>query len=265
MSTKKFIQIVWEYYRTHKRDLPWRNTKNPYRIWVSEIMLQQTQVDRVIPKYKNFLKMFPTLPELAQAPLRDVLIAWQGLGYNRRAKLLHAGAQHIQKHHKGVFPKENLTTIPGIGPYTAGAIQAFAFNNAAPIIETNIRTVYTHHFFPNETSVTDAQLLPKIEQTLDVKNPREWYWALMDYGAYLKRSGIRINNKSKHYTKQSAFKGSKREIRGAILAALTDKPKTKHALQALFPERKTEVSTQVDVLYTEGFLEKKGRYYQLAS
>jgi len=261
MSQKKFKELVWSFYNTEARDLPWRKTRNPYRIWVSEIMLQQTQVARVLPKYKEFLKRFPNIKVLAEAPLGEVLKSWQGLGYNRRAKLLHQGAKHIQKEHKGLLPKESLETVSGIGPYTAGAIQAFAFNKAVPCIETNIRTVYLHHFFKDKKDVSDKELLPIIEKTLDRENPREWYWALMDYGAHLKRSGVQINNKSKHYAKQSTFKGSDREVRGAILKALTNK----ESVHSLFPDRKKQLETQLTKLLAEGFIEKKGRGYVLAS
>jgi len=261
MDQKKFKKLVWSFYKKEGRDLPWRNTTNPYRIWVSEIMLQQTQVARVLPKYKEFLKKFKTIKELSSAPLSEVLSCWQGLGYNRRAKLLHLGAKYIVKEHKGVFPKENLESIPGIGPYTACAIQAFAFNIPNPCIETNIRTVYTHHFFKDRPGVSDKEIFPIIEQTLDKKNPREWYWALMDYGAYLKASGVRINKKSKHYNKQSVFKGSDREVRGAIIRALTQKK----SIGTVFPDRKEQVEKQIKNLLKEGFIQKKGRGYVLSS
>lgn len=261
MDQKKFRQLVWSFYKKEGRDLPWRKTTNPYYIWVSEVMLQQTQVARVLPKYKDFLKEFKTIKSLAESPLSRVLSCWQGLGYNRRAKLLHLGAKHIMRECKGVFPKENLETVPGIGPYTAGAIQAFAYNKPVPCIETNIRTVYTHHFFKGKTGVSDKEILLIIEKTLDTKNPREWYWALMDYGSHLKASGIRINKKSKHYAKQSTFKGSDREVRGAIIRALTQKKSIKN----LFPDRREQVEKQTKNLLKEGFIQKSGKGYKLSS
>lgn len=261
MSQKKFRETVWSFYKIKARDLPWRKTRNPYYIWVSEIMLQQTQVARVLPKYKEFLKKFPTSKALSEAPLGEVLKYWQGLGYNRRAKLLHEGAKYIQEKCKGVFPKENLEIIPGIGPYTAAAIQAFAFNKAVPCIETNIRTAYLHHFFKDTKGVSDSELLLIIKKTLDFENPREWYWALMDYGAHLKRSGIQINTRSKHYVRQSAFKGSNREVRGAILKALAENK----SVHSLFPGRKKQLQIQLASLLAEGFIQKKGRGYVLAS
>lgn len=214
-----FKRTVREFYKKHGRhNLPWRKTTNPYRILVSEVMLQQTQVDRVIPYYRAFLKKFPTLTRLAEAPLSDVLLLWQGLGYNRRAKMLHETAKKIIKTHNR-FPREyqNLIALPGVGEYTAKAIRVFAFNETEVMIETNIRTVFLHHFFPNKKNVTDNQLLPLIEKTLDRKNSREWYASLMDYGSHLKKLHPNPSRKSKHHQKQKPFKGSDREIRGAIL------------------------------------------------
>ena len=193
MNNTSFIKTVTTYYKKHGRhDLPWRHTTDPYKIAVSEIMLQQTQVARAIEKYNLFIKQFPNIQLLAQAPLSEVLKLWSGLGYNRRAKFLHAMAKTIVTDYDGVFPRTQaaLKSLPGIGDYTAGAIAAFAFNNEAFCIETNIRTVYIHHFFPDQKNISDAVLLPHIKNTLDTKHPREWYWALMDYGSFLKSQGI---------------------------------------------------------------------------
>lgn len=221
---KQFAEIVKKYYEENGRhSLPWRKTKNPYRILVSEIMLQQTQVDRVIPKYKAFLRAFPAWKVLAEAPLGEVLTQWQGLGYNRRAKMLHQCAKEIVDTYNGKYPEAHQESLllPGVGPYTAGAVQAFAFNQSVPIIETNIRTVFIHHFFSDGTDVSDKEILRYIAVTLDAENPRKWYWALMDYGSFLKKEHKGLSSKSKHYTKQSPFKGSDRQIRGAIIRALS--------------------------------------------
>ncbi|XKT75152.1 MAG: A/G-specific adenine glycosylase [Patescibacteria group bacterium UBA2103] len=260
MEQKTFKKKIYSFYKKEGRDLPWRRTKNPYRIWVSEVMLQQTQVSRVIPKYKEFLKKFPTINALAKAPLKDVLITWQGLGYNRRAKLLHEGAKYIEKEYKGIFPKNDLQKISGIGPYTEAAIQAFAFNKAIPCIETNIRTVYTHYFFEDKKDVTDKEILKIVEETLDKNNPREWYWALMDHGSYLKQQGVQVNSKSKHYVKQSKFKGSDREIRGAIVRVLSKGGKIKD-----LSYEKERMMAQVEKLKKEGMVVKKGRGLALAT
>ena len=263
MTEKSFKQKVWRFYKAHGRDLPWRETADPYKIWVSEIMLQQTQVDRVIPKYEAFVKKFPTAHVLAKASLGEVLLYWQGLGYNRRAKLLHTGAKHVCKKHDGLLPKttKKLEEIPGIGPYTAAAIQAFAFNAAVVCIETNIRTVFLYHFFPNTDEVSDAEILPLIKKTMSQNNPRDWYAALMDYGAHLKRSGVSLNTKSKHYTKQKAFKGSAREIRGALVRETLQNPRRKKDLLNLFPGRENEVERQLQKLSKEELLTQRNGYW----
>ncbi len=184
-------------------------------------MLQQTQVSRVIPKYESFLKKFPDPKALAKAPLSDILKEWQGLGYNRRAKFLHQTAKIITEEYKGKFPKEAMAIeeLPGIGPYTACAVATFAFNKPEVFIETNIRTVFTHSYFADKKLISDKEILPLIERDLKKSKmePRDFYAALMDYGSYLKASGVRINNKSKHYSKQSKFEGSTRQKRAAEL------------------------------------------------
>lgn len=260
---EKFIQTVRAYYAKEGRStLPWRKTRDPYRILVSEIMLQQTQVDRVIPKYAVFLEKFPTVDTLAKASLGDVLRMWQGLGYNRRAKMLHECAREVVTVYGGVLPKDStlLQTLPGIGPYTAGAVAAFAFNAGTPLIETNIRSVYLHHFFSDATDVPDSQLLQLIERTLDRKKPREWYYALMDYGSYIKKEYGNPNSRSKQYVKQSAFKGSDRQIRGVILRALTHAPQTREELLRLAFED-IRVDAQVAKLAQEGLVVlQRGKY-----
>lgn len=264
MIEKKKLQqiqkIVWSYYREHGRHaLPWRKTKNPYRILVSEVMLQQTQVARVIPKYKVFLQQFPTLESLARAPLRDVLVLWQGLGYNRRAKALHDLAVLVVTECKGKLPRDFdvLVTLPGVGPYTASAVCAFAYNVPRPMIETNIRTVFFHHLYADKKHVSDSELLLLADALLDTKNPREWYWALMDYGAFLKESGVRVNSTSKQYTKQSKFKGSDREVRGAILRVLTEGSTTEINLQKLTTFSLEKIQEQLIRLHKEGLVQKK--------
>lgn len=261
---KTFIRMVWDYYKREGRHtLPWRGTRNPYRILVSEIMLQQTQVDRVIPKYRAFLKQFPSLKHLARASLKDVLIAWQGLGYNRRAKMLHTCAKVIVAEHRGIFPctYNELVELPGVGPYTAGAIMAFAFNEGIPIIETNIRTVFLHYFFNDVTQVADKELLPLITATLDRDRVRAWYYAVMDYGAYIKKTYGNPNNRSTQYMQQSMFKGSDREIRGAIIRLLTGKPETRNQLFKILPFEDIRIDAQLVKLMQEGMVTgTRGRY-----
>ena len=223
MDILEFQETVWEKGRELFRDMPWREDTRPYYVMVSEIMLQQTQVDRVIPKFNAFIERFPTVEILAKASLGEVLQMWSGLGYNRRAKFLHEAAIKIMGEYSGTFPDtpQGLISLPGIGVNTAGAILAYSFNTPSIFIETNIRTVYFYNFFLEHEEVSDTELRAVVEATIDTEHPREWYWAMMDYGSYLKRQGIGQNNKSRHYKKQSPLKGSVREVRGQILKLLT--------------------------------------------
>lgn len=222
-TVRKFQTTVLSYFRAHGRELPWRKTSDPYCIMVSEVMLQQTQVARVINKHSLFMGRFPTVYDLATAPLPEVLRVWQGLGYNRRAKFLHHAAKIIVDRYGGRVPQtvDELNTLPGVGKDTAAAICVYAYNMPLVFVETNIRTVYIHHFFKHTTlPVSDKALLPFIEQTLYKEDPRVWYSALMDYGSMLK---ITVGNKSRlsqRYVKQKKFIGSIREARGKLLRFL---------------------------------------------
>ncbi len=222
MQTGEFQDLIWHKSRALYRSMPWREDTRPYYVLVSELMLQQTQVQRVIPKFEAFIKAFPQLEDLAEASLADVLRLWSGLGYNRRAKYLWEAARYVVLERGGVFPStpEDLKKLPGVGENTAGAIMAYSFNKPVVFVETNVRTVYFYHFFEAANQVTDAQIREKVAETVDQEHPREWYWALMDYGSFLKRQGVGMNNKSTHYTRQSPLKGSVREVRGKIIAAL---------------------------------------------
>lgn len=232
MNIFEFKQTIWAYYKQTKRNLPWRKTRDPYKILVSEIMLQQTQSHRVEPKYKTFLEKFPTVEVLAKARLQDVLQEWQGLGYNRRALYLKKCAEIIVKEFKGKFPKDlnTLISLPGIGKATAGDILAFAWNIPTVFIETNIRSVFIHFFFADKEHVSDVDILPLVEKTLDIKNPREWYWALFDYGVLLKKTK-NPNRKSTHYAKQTKFIGSMRQKRAAILRLVLEKPRKQKEIE----------------------------------
>lgn len=204
------------------REMPWRDDTRPYYVLVSELMLQQTQVARVIPKFQAFIERFPNESSLARASLSEVLALWQGLGYNRRAKYLHDAAKRIVERHGGHFPENraDILALPGVGPNTAGAIEAYAFNRPSVFIETNVRTVYIHHFFADDFAVDDADICQRLEKTIDREHPRKFYWALMDYGSWLKRSGVRNVARSRHYRKQSPLEGSVRQIRGRIVTEL---------------------------------------------
>lgn len=211
----------WRVYGRH--DLPWRRTNDPYHILVSEVMLQQTQVKRVIDYYGAFLREFPSFRVLSRATPSAVIRVWQGLGYNRRALMLLQCAKAVVGTHKGTLPHdyEALHALPGIGPYTAGAILAFAYNLPVPMIETNIRRVYLHHLFPRRRSVPDSDIFPLvIRHVARVSSPQRWYSALMDYGSWLATHTPNPNVRSKHYTRQPAFEGSLRQVRGRVVRAL---------------------------------------------
>ncbi len=232
-AVRSFRSTVWGYWKKNGRhDLPWRKTKDPYRILVSEIMLQQTQVSRVTGRYKEFLKAFPTVRALAKASLGDVLKVWSGLGYNRRGKYLHDAAKVVVEKYGGNFKKALEQKLPGVGPYTRAAVRAFAFNEPGEIIETNVRTAFIHHFFDDKKSVSDTQVFPVVRKAAEGQDPRTWHSALMDYGSHLKKSGVRNNSKSVHYTKQSKFEGSLRQVRGGILRALHSSSKTQDSLRS---------------------------------
>ena len=218
-EVRDFRKTILENYRLSGRSFPWRETRNPYEILVSEMMLQQTQTDRVVSKYLDWLSVFPSAEALAIAPFSSVLEKWIGLGYNRRARFLHESCKSIVTDHAGIFPQdsESLDALPGIGPYTACAVSTFAFGTPNVFIETNIRSVFLFFFFSSEKNVPDSRILELVEETLDRDNPRDWYYALMDYGAILKKTVQNPNRKSSHYAKQSKFDGSVRQARGAII------------------------------------------------
>ena len=265
-SVSRFQKVIYSHYRRHKRDLPWRKTRNPYNILVSEIMLQQTQVERVRSKYKDFLQKFPDFTFLAQARLAEILKVWQGLGYNRRAKSLKKIAEMVVHTYKGKLPEstEILQALPGIGRATASAISAFAFDRPAVFIETNIRRVFIHFFFPGKENVRDSQIFPFVEKTLDPSNPRQWYYALMDYGVMLKKKYPDLLKKSAHYKRQTPFEGSDRQIRGALLRRLTER--------RYFSESEIARGCKMDLkrvrkilvdLQMEGFIKRSGKQIAL--
>jgi A/G-specific adenine glycosylase len=244
----------------------WRKTKDPYKILVSEIMLQQTQVPRVEKFYPKFVKAFPNFCVLARAPLKSVLRLWQGMGYNRRAIALKKLAQEVVEKHDGELSNtiEGLVRLPGIGQATAGAIMAYAFNLPVAFVETNIRRVFIFHFFSgprNKSGMTkgkkvdDREILKLVEHTVDRRNSREWYWALMDYGTMLAaQEKENPNVRSVRYRKQPKFEGSRRQMRGRVLKLLVKKGSVSRAglkeFRSVIPE-----------LLREGFIkEVKGRY-----
>lgn len=290
-TIRRFRSVVWAHYKKHGRhELPWRRTRDAYKILVSEVMLQQTQVERVVPFYRAFLHKFPTPPRLARAPLSEVLRAWQGLGYNRRAKLLQAAAKEVVARHAGRAPRDiaELERLPGVGPYTARAIASFAFNTDTVCIETNIRTAIIHHFFPRSAGISssrgaqaarpiqplaknvpapcmnDRQIMRILKKLLPRERSREWNLALMDYGAHLKKSGVRVNARSTHYNKQAKFEGSMRQARGAILKELAHDfapLRAARLLGLLGDDRRAQLRMALAALAAEGLVARaRGRY-----
>lgn len=263
-----FQTIICSYHRAHGRVLPWRSSHTPYHVLVSEIMLQQTQVERVRAKFNSFIRQFPDFMALANGTYHEVLKAWSGLGYNRRALALKTIAMRVVQEYAGSLPSDvsTLITFPGIGRTTASAIATFAFNHPTTFIETNIRTVIIHFFFPGKERVTDKEIFPLIERTLLRENPREWYYALMDYGAMLKRQIPSINKRRQPSKIPSQFKGSNRQIRGKIIKILIDKIEIgEEDLIRSLSISKERLSKILEQLSNEGFLEveaKKVRVFQ---
>ncbi|MFA7404098.1 MAG: A/G-specific adenine glycosylase [Pelobacteraceae bacterium] len=261
-----FRAMIYAYHRSTLRPMQWRETCDPYRILVSEIMLQQTQVERVKLKYAEFLGAFPTINSLAEAPLSEVLQVWQGLGYNRRAIFLKRCSEEVVNRYAGKFPStvSELQSLPGIGHYTARAVAAFAFGIAEPLIETNIRAVFIHFFFHHSDAVNDHEIAPLVATTLDRDNPREWYYALMDYGVMLKQTHPNPGRRSRHHTHQSRFEGSNRQLRSRLLREVLEHPRiTLEKLMLLEVEREA-VQRNLDAMQREGFLVKLGSGYSVS-
>jgi A/G-specific adenine glycosylase len=257
------------HYIDQKRTMPWREpradgTFDPYAIMVSELMLQQTQVSRVIPKFVAFISRFPNIQSLAHARLADVLQLWSGLGYNRRAKYLWETARMIERDFGGNLPGsiDELKKLPGVGINTAGAILAYAFNQPVGFIETNIRTVFIHHFFADSDKVADTELLPLVNALLQLwlsqsgHGSREYYWALMDYGTHLKTTAGNSARRSKAYAKQSRFQGSKRQVRGAVLRALAAGPLPRTELERQIND--SRFAAVCEELLIEGLINQQG-------
>lgn len=251
-----FQAVIRDYYREHGRVFPWRETSDPYRILVSEFMLQQTQTSRVVEKYIEFITAFPDVFQLARSSFREVLRVWQGLGYNRRALALYKTAGEIAERYQGRVPDDPvlLRQLPGVGEYTANAMMAIAFNKPAIVIDTNIRAVYLYFFFRETETVGKNDIVPFVEATLDRDSPREWYYALFDYGSMLKRDYRDLEAGKRR--KQSAFRGSDREVRSSILRLLLDiEIMTEDQLLASLPSDNERVRRLVTQLYEEGLID----------
>ncbi len=266
-EVQRFQSLIYDYFRVYGRDFPWRRDITPYRVLLSEFMLQQTQVGRVKGYFDAFTGRFPTVQALAEAPLAAVITLWQGLGYNRRAKHLWRAARLVVDDFGGLVPssEDELQSLPGVGPYTAAAIRAFAFDLPAVVLDTNIRRVYLHFFFPDDSEVHDREIRPVVARTMDPASPRRWYYALMDYGAVLARWFPNPNRRSAHYRTQSPFENSSRQIRGSVLRHLTihgemDVAEGPERL-AVEPQRLADV---LDDLEAEGFLRRDSGVIRLA-
>ncbi|MCX6730282.1 MAG: A/G-specific adenine glycosylase [Candidatus Roizmanbacteria bacterium] len=257
MQDTLFKQIIWNFYKKNKRAMPWREDISPYSIFISEVMLQQTQVARVLIKYPQFIIRFPDFKSLAQAETPTLLSQWQGMGYNRRALYLRSASQIIIAKYDSLLPDDPvlLDELPGIGYATACSITAFAYNTPVTFIETNIRRVFIHHYFKDKENISDKDLLPLVERTVDKKKAREWYWALMDYGAHLGKIVDNPNKKSQHYVKQKKFVGSVREVRGGILKLLLKKPHSLEELKKIYSDER--LFTALEQLVKEGFIDIK--------
>lgn len=262
----RFRKAVYTHYRKYRRRFPWRETTDPYCILVSEVMLQQTGVERVMVHYPPFISSFPGFSHLAEAPLADVLRAWKGLGYNRRALNLHKTAGIVAGDYGGLLPAEekDLLTLPGIGKATAASIAAFAYNRPSVFIETNIRRLFIHWFFPVGEQIPDRQILPLVRATLDRENPREWYYALMDFGAHLRSVVPDPNRRSAHYRVQAPFRGSDREIRGRIISVLLRSGCVDQSdLPAAVMADSDRVYAICDRMAAEGLVVKEGERFKL--
>lgn len=286
MTITKFQQKIFKWYRRNRRDLPWRparqskyrqsparRAQDPYKILVSEVMLQQTQIARVIPKYKEFLTVFPTITALSRAQSPKLLKAWQGLGYWKRALYLRETAKKIVKNYRGRFPKgpHELEKLPGIGHYTARAIACFAFQNQEAFLDTNIRRVYLHFFFRKRRKVSDKEILRIAQKAVWRKNPREWHYALMDYGA-VALADKKINRKSSHYQRQTPFEGSFRSFRAKTVRFLLASPRHRATEKALIASLQKELKRSrlrwkakeiIESLQRDNLIRKNRSYYLL--
>lgn len=275
-SQPNFLHTLWQYYQDNGRHaMAWRQDTSPYNILVSEVMLQQTGVDRVKPKFEQFTSQLPNWLALANAPTKEVLQLWQGLGYNRRALFLQRAAQAVVHTYNGQLPKDRsaLESLPGIGQNTSGAILVYAYNQPIVFIETNIRRVLIHHFFAKQNNITDKEILPvltslisNIESQESKFIPQSFYWAMMDYGTHLKSQVANPNKRSAHYTVQSKFFGSSRQLRGAILQTLTSQSiasKSELTNLAISENQRADFNKIVSQLEKEGFIHQTQKGYSL--
>jgi A/G-specific adenine glycosylase len=229
-------------------------------------MLQQTQAQRVVPKFLAWMERFPDARSLAEASVPEVLALWSGLGYNRRALALHRAAGIIASLPEGAIPPDEafLRSLPGVGPYTSRAVLAFAFNLPGVFLETNIRTVILKHYFPGAEGVKDAELEKVAAEVLDRESPRLWYNALMDYGAEIKRTEANHSRRSSGYARQAPFATSFRRVRGAMLKYLLERgPSSLEEMRADLPFSMEALEKGAAALASEGFVEYTGSRLKL--
>ncbi len=272
LSIAEFQDRVYEAGRLYEREgLPWRYIDDPYAVYLSEVMLQQTQVKRVLEYWPRFLDAFPTVEALAFAEPAVVLGLWQGLGYNRRALSLLKCAKECVERFDGMLPTQerDLISLPGIGPSTAAGIISFAHNRPSVYIETNVRTVFIDQFFPEEDEVHDKQIEPLVRESCPQDDARRWYYALLDWGAHIKQTKGNASRRSKSYTRQSKFEGSRRQKRAFVVRELLSHQgipveHMKRSLDAFEVSAGREATTQelfdgiVGDLQREGFLRVEG-------
>jgi A/G-specific adenine glycosylase len=266
MDIREFRKLVYANYERDGRKFPWRNNAGPWGILVSEFMLQQTRTERVLPYWTRWMKLWPRPRDLAEASLEEALREWSGLGYNRRCLFLRNCAAEIVRGHKGLVPETrgDLEALPGIGPYTAGAVACFAYNQPVVFIETNIRAAVIHFFFPGRDDVRDSEIMPVLERALDRKNPREWYYALMDYGAALKKLTVNPSRRSAHYTRQSPFEGSFRQLRGRVVKTLAlEGPGAAEQIGRRTGIGPEEIYRVLEALEKESVVAEKGGIYKI--
>ena len=280
---KTFQTRVLKWYAANKRDLPWRQTDDPYHILVSEVMLQQTQVDRVIPKYQAFLAAFPTIEHLAAAKTSNVISLWSGLGYNRRAVYLQKAAQEIVARGGNVpDAEEALQQLSGVGVYTSRAVLCFAFHRDVPVIDTNIRRVFSRYFFEGKGSVEEIDA--RVARSVPRGNGTAWNNALMDFGSILCTAAApacgvcpvnstcaacKVGNQERYLriaSPQKKFKDSRRQYRGMVLRMLKDAPEQGIVVQMLqqgMKKSKKFIDSIIDELEKDSLVVRKKEYVSL--
>ncbi|NBK22887.1 MAG: DNA repair protein [Spirochaetia bacterium] len=262
-----FKTLILDFYAQHGRPFAWRRTSDPYQVLVSEVMLQQTQTGRVVPKYESFLSQWPDFPSLAEASTESLLSVWKGLGYNRRALNLRKSARMTEAW-DWTIPNDKvlIESLPGVGKATSAAIRSFCFGQKSVYLETNIRRVLLSTFYPEVEEVKDKDLeLLLYELSLINEDMKSWYYALMDYGVLLKALFPNANRRSAHYTKQKKFENSNRQIRGQLIHLLTDTgSKELSVIYDLLPYFEDErILNSLEQLTKEGFVQEKEGVYGL--